>query len=404
MKEGWSVKTLGEISVMMADGPFGSNLKKEHYTEDHEVRIIQLSNIGEDGWREENTKYTTFKHLETIKRSEVFPDDIVIAKMMPAGRAIICPSHEKRFVLSSDAVKVQIKKGFHLRFILHSINSPYFREQVYETVSGSGRVRTSLTKLRECHLRIPPFAEQQRIADLLDTAFAKIDALKLNAERTLLSAKDLFQATLQRELESKDGWVVKSIAEIADIKGGKRVPKGYKLETERTTHPYIRVADFDDNGSIDLSDIHYISEDVYQGIKRYIIESSDVYISIAGTIGKSGIIPEVLNGANLTENACRLILKKGLYNRFVYYCTINTPFKEQVSKLTMQAAQPKLALTRLATVKVAIPSLQEQYRVVRVLDKLCDNCQSLQDNYTKTLTLCDDLKQSLLRKAFNGDM
>ena len=65
-KKGWKIKTLGQITISMADGPFGSNLKKEHYTTAPEVRIIQLSNIGEEGWREENTKYTTFAHLEAI--------------------------------------------------------------------------------------------------------------------------------------------------------------------------------------------------------------------------------------------------------------------------------------------------------------------------------------------------
>ena len=122
MKEGWEYKKLGELALSMADGPFGSNLKKEHYTNRKEVRIIQLSNIGEDGWREDNTKYTSFEHLETIKRSEVEPGDIVIAKMMPAGRAIICPNNESKYVLSSDAVRVTLKEDLNNRFILFSIN------------------------------------------------------------------------------------------------------------------------------------------------------------------------------------------------------------------------------------------------------------------------------------------
>ena len=80
-------------------------LKKEHYTENREVRIIQLSNVGDSGWRNENVKYTTFEHLKTIERSAVNAGDIVIAKMMPAGRAIIVPDIEKQYVLSSDCVR-----------------------------------------------------------------------------------------------------------------------------------------------------------------------------------------------------------------------------------------------------------------------------------------------------------
>lgn len=77
----WKWVKLENLSREMADGPFGSNLKKEHYTNKHEVRIIQLSNIGEHGWRDENVRYTTHTHAETIPRSRVNSGDIVIAKM-----------------------------------------------------------------------------------------------------------------------------------------------------------------------------------------------------------------------------------------------------------------------------------------------------------------------------------
>ncbi len=200
-KEGWEEKILGDIAVDSADGPFGSNLKKEHYTTNKEVRIIQLSNIGEDGWREENTKYTTFEHLKNISRSEVEPNDIVIAKMMPAGRAILCPAHEKKFVLSSDAVKIKLKKGLNTRFILHSINSPYFRKEVYENVTGSGRVRTSLTKLRACNIYLPSIAEQQSIVETLDSLKSKVDRLQENYDKISQECDALKQAILRQVFE-----------------------------------------------------------------------------------------------------------------------------------------------------------------------------------------------------------
>lgn len=200
-KEGWEEKKLGEVSISMADGPFGSNLKKEHYTDEREVRIIQLSNIGEEGWREENTKYTTFEHLENIKRSEVKPNDIVIAKMMPAGRAILCPNHEKKFVLSSDAVKVSLKDDVDNVFILYSINSPYFRKQVYANVSGSGRVRTSLTKLRDCILCLPSLSEQQKIVSRLDSLSENVKKLQEVLDKTIKECDALKQAILREVFE-----------------------------------------------------------------------------------------------------------------------------------------------------------------------------------------------------------
>lgn len=92
----WETRTLHEMSNEMVDGPFGSNLKTEHYTTERQVRIIQLSNIGEAGWNNANVKYTTFSHAAELQRCIVQPGSILIAKMMPAGRAIICPDNEKK--------------------------------------------------------------------------------------------------------------------------------------------------------------------------------------------------------------------------------------------------------------------------------------------------------------------
>lgn len=243
-------------------------------------------------------------------------------------------------------------------------------------------------------------SEQQDIVRYLDESFAKIDALKVNAEKSLADAKALFQAELKKAMEPKEGWEEKKLGEVADIKGGKRVPKGYKLQSEPTLHKYIRVADFNDCGSVDLSDIQYISDDVFEQIKRYTISTEDLYISIAGTIGKSGIIPEELEGANLTENACKLVLDKNLDKRFVYYFTQSNLFKKQIDILTKKSAQPKLALTRLAIVELAYPSLSEQQSIVTHLDTLSAKVTQLQQNLEKIKTECDALKQALLKQVF----
>ena len=209
----------------------------------------------------------------------------------------------------------------------------------------------------------PSYDEQRRIVSYLDTSFKLIDEIKNKALKSLTEAKALFQSALAEAMEPKEGWEAKQLGEIAEIKGGKRVPKGYKLLTEPTNHKYIRVADFNDFGSITLENIQYISDEVYNQIKRYTISSKDVYISIAGTIGKSGIIPKELEGANLTENACKLVLDSCAYKYFVYYFTKSALFLNQIKKLTMISAQPKLALTRLATVNIPLPNLSAQKQI-----------------------------------------
>lgn len=165
------------VLVPFADGPFGSNLKKEHYIDEPEVRIIQLSNIGEDGWRDENVKYTSFKHLETIARCEAEPGDIVIAKMMPAGRAIILPDLGTKMVLSSDAVKFVANEALCKKYVLWAINSPCFRQHVADEAHGMTRVRTSVTKLRNDLFPVPSFQEQQRIVDKIEEMLSMVERL-----------------------------------------------------------------------------------------------------------------------------------------------------------------------------------------------------------------------------------
>lgn len=165
--DSWEWIRLGDLTApveyAMADGPFGSNLKKTDYTLDPEVRIIQLSNIGENGWKDQNVKYTTFEHLKSIQRSEVFPGNIVIAKMMPAGRAIIVPNKDKKYVLSSDAVKFIPDTHIYKDFLIYAINSNTYRDQVNEKLQGTTRPRTSLKKLKNFLIPLPPFDEQKRI-------------------------------------------------------------------------------------------------------------------------------------------------------------------------------------------------------------------------------------------------
>ena len=294
------------------------------------------------------------------------------------------------------AFGIVANKGVNKRFIYYTILSKDWKSKNSGTTLPS--LTQSIVKETECYL--PPLAEQGEIVAYLDKEFALVDALREKAGTQLQAAKDLFQATLKQLLTPKDGWTISTIEESTTIKSGKRVPKGYKLEDCDTGHKYIRVADFDNFGSVDTSEIKYINETIFNQIKRYIITSQDVYISIAGTIGKTGIIPKELDGANLTENANRFILNKGINQRFFYYYTRSEIFQKEIKLSTTTSAQPKLAIMRLKKVSFAYPPLPEQESIVAQLDSLSEKCRKLEDNYRQTLTLCNDLKQALLKQVF----
>jgi len=178
----------------------------------------------------------------------------------------------------------------------------------------------------------------------------------------------------EKPFELPQGWEWCRLAELVAIKGGKRVSNGYKLLTEPTPYVYIRVADMK-NGTIDLSDLKYIDDEMHQKIKSYIITKDDIYMTIVGaTIGKCGTVPALLDGMNLTENAARLIPSKLISKDYLYLCLRSDLCQEQFIDKTMQVGVQKMALNRLANTLIALPPTNESLRIrdrVKKMNKLC---------------------------------
>lgn len=193
----WEVGKLEDYVIDISDGPFGSNLKAIHYTDRKEVRIIQLGNIGEDGWLDENVKYTTFSHAKEISRCVVTPGEVVVAKMMPAGRTIICPNNEKGYVLSSDGIRIlfdnKILNKIYFRFFT---KTNYFLDQINKDIQGSTRARTSILKLKAMNILQPKIEEQNAIADRLSS----IDSTIQKEEAILAKYKNIKTGLMARLL------------------------------------------------------------------------------------------------------------------------------------------------------------------------------------------------------------
>ncbi|MBD7971093.1 restriction endonuclease subunit S [Paenibacillus gallinarum] len=161
-------------------------------------------------------------------------------------------------------------------------------------------------------------------------------------------------------------WV--KIGDIFNVRGGKRVPRGYKLLTTKTPYVYLRVADMKD-GSITSNDLHYVDEEVYQGIKNYTISSNDLYLTIAGTIGKVGIIPEEFDGALLTENAVKIEISH--VNKLFVKLLLESPIvQNQFQQAVNKVAQPKLSIRNINQVMIPLPPLSVQLELINRISEL----------------------------------
>jgi len=150
-------------------------------------------------------------------------------------------------------------------------------------------------------------------------------------------------------------WKTVKIRDVAQVKGGKRLPLGCSVQDEPTSHPYVRVTDFH-GGILDRTSVKYITEEIHQAVKRYTISSADVFISIAGTIGLVGVVPDDFSGANLTENAAKLCnLSPKIEGRFLMYYLQSDHGQGQIGAMTVGTSQPKLALFRIEEIEVPFP-------------------------------------------------
>lgn len=203
-----------------------------------------------------------------------------------------------------------------------------------------------------------------------------------------------------------DNWLWVQLNEIAKVYGGKRIPVGRKLVDIDTGHRYIRVADMK-NGTVLLDDIKYITNDIYSTIKNYFINSSDLYITVAGTIGDVGVIPEELDGANLTENANKIVFDK-VNKKWLYYCLKSPLLKKQISNCTTKVGQPKLAIKRINNFFLPLPPLEEQQRIVDRIEELFNLLDELKDTEIELNTLKskfpEEMRKAILLCAINGNM
>lgn len=291
-------------------------------------------------------------------------------------------------------------------------NSPVFRRN-FSNDDSKQINQVTQNILKNSLIPIPPEEEQKRITDKINSVFSfldTIDTLQSQYQDNLATLKSkIIDAGIQGKLteqlpedgtaeelyqqihtnqgiEKKDiadinadlpeipfTWCWVHLGDIVRVLGGKRIPAGRKLTTEDTGHKYIRISDMK-NRSVDAEKLQFVPEDIYPSIAQYIIHKEDVYITVAGTIGRVGKIPESVDGANLTENADRLVFSN-LDQDWLIYCLTSTFVQKQIEYLTTQVAQPKLAIKRIQEFLLPLPPFAEQKRIVAKLEELLTLCE-----------------------------
>lgn len=306
------------------------------------------------------------------------------------------------------------KQQFDWSWLYYAISSFDLRK----LNEASGVPSLSRSSLEALDVATPPLPEQQRIAAILMAVDDKLDVIARQIEATQTLKQGLMQTLFSRGVGAQDadgrwvphavfkdselgeipaGWKVTTVGEVCEVKGGKRLPKGEALTEENTGFPYIRVTDMY-MGGVNTEGVLYVPAHVQPSIARYTISKDDIFISVAGTLGLVGVVPEELDGANLTENADKLTEIK-ICRDFLLYCLCSDAIQGAIAREGTSNAQPKLALTRIREFLLPLPTRQEQERIAAILRSVGEKLVTLQSKETHY----QSLKRGLMQKLLTGE-
>ncbi len=202
----------------LTGGPFGSDLKHEEYTEEG-VQIIQLNNIGVGEFKNDNQIFTSEEKADQLVSCNIFPGDIIVAKMAdPVARACIMPDFDKRYLMASDGIRLEVNKDqFNTKFLEYAINANYFNLQAELNSTGTTRLRIGLTTFKKLKLVTPELEEQNQIVDYLEEFNSRFQSIvtmtKQQIDKLKAYRESLISEAVTGKIDVRDWEPLKSTIE-----------------------------------------------------------------------------------------------------------------------------------------------------------------------------------------------
>ncbi|MTJ33571.1 restriction endonuclease subunit S [Dolichospermum sp. UHCC 0260] len=300
--------------------------------------------------------------------------------------------------VNNHAHVLRFKEKITQSFIEYYLNSISLESYV----SGMAQPKLNQKSLNSIAIPIPPLPEQKRIVAIADEAFEGIDRAIRNTEKNLSNARELFESYLNSIFTQKgDGWEEKKLGDVCQVKDGTHFsPKNsedgkYMYITAKNIKPYY----------IDLTKITFISEEDHQKIySRCPVKKGDVlYIKDGATAGIAAINNFEEEFSLLSSVAVFKTSSQILNTYLVHYANSNLGRKNFLGYID-GAAITRLTLTKLNNVFIPIAPLYAQQEIVTKLDELSAETQRLENIYRQKIAALKELKQSILQKAFTGEL
>ncbi|XMD58616.1 type I restriction/modification system, specificity subunit [Campylobacter lari subsp. concheus] len=407
LPQGWEVKKLGEIFNIERGG--SPRPIKEFLTDKEDgINWIKIGDI-----KNQKYLYATEEKIiqEGLKKSKlVIEGDLLVSNSMSFGKPVIVKL--QKGAIHDGWLLLKEKINLNKEYFYYLFSSNFMYDFLSYQASGSTVKNLNIDKLKQIEIPLPPLQEQERIVGILDESFAKIDESIKILEQDLLNLDELMQSALQKAFNPlKDnakenyklpqGWEWKSLGEICFITDGTHKTPNYI----KTGIPFLSVKNIS-KGFFDLSDIKYISlEEHNKLIKRAKPEFGDILICRIGTLGKAIKISLDFEFSIFVSLGLLKPKIKIISDYLVYF--LNSYFIEgwiDNNKVGGGTHTAKLNLNILEKCPIALPSLKEQEQIASYLDRLSLNIKDLKQNYQTQIKNLQELKKSLLDKAFKGNL
>jgi type I restriction enzyme S subunit len=282
------------------------------------------------------------------------------------------------------------------RYFYYALTSENYRQFIQRLTDGANINNLKFTQLSDFPIPIPPLAEQKRIVAKIDAAFEKIDKLKANAEKNLANAKELFQSALDEAMRPKEHWVEKRLGEVCRTTSGGTPIKSRGEYYEGGDIPWLR------SGEVCRKDIikseMFITKLGLKNSSAKIMPMNTVLIAMYGaTAAQAGILRFE---AATNQAICGILPNQHFEPEFLYYYF--RKIQHQLAARAQGGAQPNISQEKIKDTFVPIVPLSEQREIVNRLDLLAEKIKILEQNYTQQIADCAEMRQSVLREAFEG--
>jgi type I restriction enzyme S subunit len=399
MNKHWTYKKIGDVMIVERGG--SPRPIEKYLTNDEDgFNWIKIGDATLSGkYIYETKEKITKEGLHKTRIVEV--GDFILSNSMSFGRPYIMETrgciHDGWLVL-----REKEKDLLNKDFLYYLLGSPYIFSQFDKLAAGSTVRNLNIGLVSSVEIPIPPLQEQQQIVTILDEAFAAIDQAKTKIEKNIANAKELFENSLQQIIKKKDkNWESKQLKDIALEFGrgkSKHRPRNWK-GLFGGDYPFIQTGEIR-NANKYVSEYSQTYNDV--GLAQSKLWKKDtICITIAANIAETAILgfdacfPDSIIGLQVDPEKADL--------DFTYY--LLQSFKAELQKLGKGSAQDNINLGTFENRHFPFPkTIEEQQKIVKQLDVLRTECQRLDSLFNSKLYSLDELKKSILQKAFAGEL